>query len=383
MPLLHVLARLRTTARPPDLANVYDRTTGALRRFEQQARQTGVPPEQIRFAHYALCVSLDDVVLNTPWGADSNWAKRPLAIAFHLEPSDGGHFFELLTRLRLEAARFMPVIEIMYLCMSLGYMGRYRTAPRGQVYLDRIRAETCALLTAQTSLGPELSPRWRGIAAPHTREGGQVPLWVGYSSAFAACGLLFFLVSTSLNASSDNHYARMLSAPPAQMPKITRAALVEPPPPPPAPPEPTVIDRLQTGLMIDVDAGIVTITGTPSTPVIRVATRIGFTAGSATLQPELAAVFGRIGTLLGKESGSIQVNAYTDNQPIRSVQFPSNFALSSARANAASSAIAHTIGDSARISAEGRADADPIASNATAEGREQNQRIEIVLHRQG
>ena len=38
--------------------------------------------------------------------------------------------------------------------------------------------------------------------------------------------------------------------------------------------------------------------------------------------------------------------------------------------------------DPARVSAEGRADADPIASNATAEGREQNRRIEIVLHRQ-
>jgi type VI secretion system protein ImpK len=64
------------------------------------------------------------------------------------------------------------------------------------------------------------------------------------------------------------------------------------------------------------------------------------------------------------------------------VQFPSNFQLSAARAQAASSAIARTIGDAGRLRAEGRADADAIASNATAEGREQNRRIEVVLHRQ-
>ena len=73
---------------------------------------------------------------------------------------------------------------------------------------------------------------------------------------------------------------------------------------------------------------------------------------------------------------------YTDDQPVRTVRFPSNFQLSVARANAVRAIIVRDLGDPARVSAEGRADADPIASNATAEGREQNRRIEIVLHRQ-
>lgn len=91
-------------------------------------------------------------------------------------------------------------------------------------------------------------------------------------------------------------------------------------------------------------------------------------------------MFERIGAVLRNVPGSVQVIAYTDNQPIRTVQFPSNFQLSAARAQAARAAIARTIGDAGRLRAEGRADADPIASNATADGREQNRRIEIVLH---
>ena len=79
----------------------------------------------------------------------------------------------------------------------------------------------------------------------------------------------------------------------------------------------------------------------------------------------------------------MQVIGYTDNQPIRSVQFPSNFQLSASRAKAAAAINAHGIGSPSRISTEGRADADPIANNATPEGREENRRIEVVLRREG
>jgi type VI secretion system protein ImpK len=381
IPLLLLLARLRNAAHRPDPDNLYDRTTLALRTFERRARDAGVPNEQLRSAHYALCISIDDVVLNTPWGAASNWAKRPLALAFHQDTSEGGRFFELLARLRQTPAKFMPVIEIMYLCLSLGVMGRYRSAPQGSRELDRLRAETCALIVGQPSIGRELSPHWKGVAAPYMPSRGGVPVWVAYAAALALCGALFLSVSTALNAASDGQYARMLAAAPAHMPHILRAVAVQPPPQPPAPPEPTILDRLQASLRPDIDSGVVSIVGTSATPVIRVSNRNGFASGSAVPQPNLVAVLQRVGTALKNEPGQVQVIGYTDDRPIRTVQFPSNFQLSSARAQAASAAIARTLGNASRISSEGRADADPIASNATAEGREQNRRIEIVLHR--
>jgi type VI secretion system protein ImpK len=79
----------------------------------------------------------------------------------------------------------------------------------------------------------------------------------------------------------------------------------------------------------------------------------------------------------------VTVDGYTDDQPIHTVQFPSNFQLSQARADAAKAIIARALGDPSRITAQGHADANPIASNATPEGRDQNRRIEVVLRRQG
>ncbi len=379
MPLLQLVARLRNTAQRPDATDLYERTARALRDFEQRATELGVPGEQIRAAHYALCVSIDEAVLNTPWGAASEWVHRPLTSAFHRDQSQGGRFLELLARLKQTPARFMPVIEIMYLCLSLGVMGRYRTAARGTDELLKTRAETCALITSQSDLGPELSPRWKGVSAPYRAARGGVPVWVVYAAALAVCGGLFVAVSTALNTSSDTLYARMLSAPPTSMPVITRAAAVHPPPPPPAPAVPTVLDRLQASLKPDIEAGRVSVSGTATMPIVRVGNRHGFVAGSAMLPRSLAAVLERIGAALKGEPGQVEVTAYTDNQPIRTVRFPSNFALSSARAKAAAAAVARAVGNAARVHFQGRADADPIASNATPEGREQNRRIEISL----
>ena len=72
---------------------------------------------------------------------------------------------------------------------------------------------------------------------------------------------------------------------------------------------------------------------------------------------------------------------YNDNQPVRSVKFPSSFALTKARADAVRDQLAKSVGDKARLAAEGRAEADPIAANTSAEGREQNRRIDLVLPR--
>ena len=382
-PLLQLLARLRNTANPPDAGDLRERTVREIRNFEQRARDGGVPMEQLRPAHYALCASLDDVVLNTPWGGAGGWDARSLVSTFHQEVRSGERFFDLLGQMKQNPGSYLPVIELMYLCLSLGFMGRYRLSPRGPGEIDRLREETYAVIARQRQASePELSPHWKGMDAPYRPARAVVPVWVAGAGALAVIGGLFIYVSTGLNAASDDLYQRMLAAPPMRMPTITRAAIVVPPPPPPAPPEPTVVDRLRAFLKPEIDQGLVSVLGTASTPVVRISNRGMFPSGSANLQPAFAPLLERIGIALRTEPGSVQVIGYTDNQPIRTVQFPSNFQLSAIRAQAARAIVARTIGEPSRLVAEGRADADPIGANATPEGREQNRRIEIVLHRQ-
>ncbi len=371
-PLLQLLGRLRSTVRQPDPSDLYTRTQAAVRDFDQQARAAGAPSEQVRAVSYALCAALDDAVLNTPWGAASGWTRRGLVAALHPERVGQDWFYDLLVQLQRDPASNLPALEIFYLCLSLGYTGKLRQMAEQ----ERIRAAAGAAILAQRPPPAELSAQWRGIPAPFQTARIGFPVWVAYAAALAACGALFLFVSTALNAASDTQYERMLAAAPAQMPHISRFAPVPPPPPPP---EPTALDRLANALKPDIDAGALLLGGTPATPVLRIPTAHGFGSGDASVQPALAAVLAHVAAALQAERGAVQVLAYTDSQPLRTVKYPSAFQLSKARAEAARATLAHML-DAARLSAEGRADADPVAPNSTAEGREQNRRLEIVLH---
>ena len=78
--------------------------------------------------------------------------------------------------------------------------------------------------------------------------------------------------------------------------------------------------------------------------------------------------------------GHVLVLGHTDNRPIRSVRYPSNWHLSQARADAAARLLLPRLGDPERLRTEGRADSEPVASNQTPEGRASNRRVEIVVY---
>jgi type VI secretion system protein ImpK len=377
-PLLQLLARLRNTLNQPDPGDLLERAVRAMRAFEQHVRDLGIPIEQLRPAHYALCASLDDVVLNTPWGSTGVWAAGSLGSTFHQEVRSGERFFDLLSQMRQNPGKFLPIIELMYLCMSLGFQGQYRLSPRGPAELDRLREETFALIVRQRQAAePDLSPHWKGVVAPYRAMRATVPVWVAASAALALIAALFVWFSLSINAASDELFARMLDVPPTHMPQLARVAPIEPLPPPILP----TVDPLCAFLQPEVDQGLVNVLCTPPSPIVRVRNRGMFAPGSAIVEPRFLPLLDRIGQALKAEQGNVQVIGYTDNQPIHNVQFPSNFQLSVARAEAAKNILGNTVGNPSRLAAEGRGEADPIASNATLDGREQNRRIEIVLHR--
>ncbi len=378
-PLLQLLGRLRNTYSQPNVEDLRERAVQQVRTFEQAARDAGVPLEQLRPAHYALCASIDDVVLNTPWGSSGSWGARSLVATFHQEVRAGERFFKLLADLRPNPGNYLPVLELMYLCLSLGFQGQYRLSPRGPGELDRIREDLYTTITRQRQgLDPALSPHWQGVQAPYKPARAVVPSWVLGAGALAVIGGLFVWFSSGLNAASDDAYAAMLGAPLSHMPAIQRAAPVRPPPPPPVvQPEPLYIF-----LKPEIDQGLVRVLGDHSIPIVRIRNRGLFASGSATVAPSYVRLLERIGQALKREKGPVEVIGYTDNQPIHTVQFPSNYQLSKSRAEAARAIIVRALGDPGRVVAEGRADADPIASNDTAEGRDENRRIEVVLRRQ-
>jgi chemotaxis protein MotB len=117
--------------------------------------------------------------------------------------------------------------------------------------------------------------------------------------------------------------------------------------------------------------------------VVRVLTdKLLFNSGEANLQPEGDPLLEEVATLLNVDkSHPITVEGNTDNQPIATAQFPSNWELSTARATTVVRfLIAHSV-SAGRLAAAGYAALHPVDSNATDAGRSRNRRVDIVLMR--
>ncbi len=389
-PLIDLLGRLSTAGMtaPPQGEELRERALRAFRQFETDAAAAGVSAEQVRAAHYILCASLDDVVLSYNWGQASVWSVQSLVATFHQEVKSGDRFFDVLAGMQKDPGRWKDALEVAYLCLALGFQGRYRLSPRGASELERIREGLYQLLVqVRTPWERELSPHWKGVDAPHRGPRRGVPAWVAACVAVFAIGMGYAWLANAMNEGSDGLYARMAALPPGAFPEIVRPAPPRPPappPPPPAnvpPPPPDFLATLQQFLKPEIDQGLLTVFGDGRSITVRLKGTGMFASGSATLENRFIPILQRVGQGLRAEPGRVQVIGHSDNQPIRTVRFPSNFQLSAARAEAAAAVISAATGDPSRFTTEGRADAEPIADNRTAEGREANRRIEVVLLR--
>jgi len=380
-PLLDLLGRLSASVQVADPNELRERALRGIAGFEREAAAAGVTPENIAAANYALAASLDDVALATPWGPTSGWGAQSLVSTLHREVRSGERFFGMLDSMQKEPGRYRDALEVAYLCLALGFQGQYRRMPNGRAELDRIREGLYALL-AQLRGGFEraLSLRWQGVDAPHRPAGRSVPLWTAAVFALGILGIAYAAVAAMLGSRTDDLTARLAAVPPPALPAIARAAPPRPPAPPPAPARPDFATRLRTFLAPEIEQGLVGVVGDANRTVVRIRNRGMFASGSASLEPRFAPLLARIGEALREEPGAVQVIGHSDNQAIRTARFSSNYALSLARAEAALAPIAAaTGGDRGRFTAAGRGEAEPVATNATAEGREENRRIEVVV----
>lgn len=105
-----------------------------------------------------------------------------------------------------------------------------------------------------------------------------------------------------------------------------------------------------------------------------------FNSGSATVRPQSIPLLNDIATAINNYTNAIRIEGHTDNVPIKTFAFPSNWELSTARAtNIVQYLIsAHALAPE-KLSAIGYGEFRPIADNGTAEGRQKNRRVDVVI----
>jgi chemotaxis protein MotB len=104
-----------------------------------------------------------------------------------------------------------------------------------------------------------------------------------------------------------------------------------------------------------------------------------FPSGSASLKPEAVAAVKLIEKTVADKDLRVTVEGHTDNIPVRSGKFASNWELSTGRASTVVAMFIEEGMDPVRLAASGYGEFKPVASNDTAEGRARNRRVDIVL----
>ena len=370
-PLLLLTVQLRhSVAQPADIVRLREQAVAQVHSFERHAQSAGINKQTVMAARYVLCTMLDESVNNAPWGETSGWAQKTLLVTFHGETYGGAKFFQILDRLSADFSRHLELIEMMYICLALGFGGRYLVEPGGLGRLADIQDDLYRRIRGlREAPATELAPHWRGIEDRRNPVMRHVPLWVALAASAVIVLGAFLYFFTRLNALTEPVSAQLAaigleSAPVPQnatAPKAARKSLKE-----------LLAPLAQSGaLTVDEQSD--------GRDTVRLAASTLFPSGGADLGPDEIPLLRSVATALNQVRGRVVVVGHTDDQPVRSLKFKDNYALSTARAQNTLAVLAQGLDDPRRLEANGAGSSQPIATPADLPAnRARNRRVEIL-----
>lgn len=366
-PLLNLIPQIRVTPHHPDPAQLRSYLVDQVQLFERRARESQVPPETVIAARYALCTALDETAAKTPWGGGGQWSRHSLLVTFHNETWGGEKFFQVLARLVQDPKKHIDLIELMAVCIALGFEGRFSVVDNGRSQLDTLRRRLVEIINgARGEYSKALSLHWQGAEADGKSRWGFLPLWITAGATLALLTGIFFLYYFLIADKSSGVFSAINSIRP---PKAQALKL-----------QPAPTRRLAQFLEPEIKEGLVDVNDYADKSVIILRGDGMFDSGQTDVKPRYLTVIQRVADALNAVPGAVQITGHTDNVPIRGIRrFPSNFELSQARAEVVRDMIDARLTDKRRTRAQGKAESEPVESNATVEGKARNRRVEVTL----
>lgn len=199
-PLLGLALRLRRMdSYEGDVQALYERVYHQIAAIGEEARGQGYNNGVLMAYRYCLCTFLDEVVMGTPWGSESPWAARSLLSAYHNETWGGEKFFTLLSRLSMEPQDFRDVLEFLYLCLCLGFRGKYRIRHDGDEELTRVTEKLHRLLRGLRGDAPEaFGDRRRNVVSKRYAFQRTVAWWIPWATAAVVLAVVYTGYALSL-----------------------------------------------------------------------------------------------------------------------------------------------------------------------------------------
>jgi type VI secretion system protein ImpK len=378
--LLLLLGRLRASLSRAGAGQLMDQVAQAIEKFEIDARDAGLPPEQIESAKYALAATADDIVQNLPSVDHGVWTQYSMMVRFFRgDRTSGVKFFEGLDRAKQNPALNIGLLELMHACLSLGFEGVYR-ATGASGALQGVRRDLYEVIRRNRPKTIEdLSPHWRGQTITLSGSRFQIPMWSVAAVALAILLAAYLYLRSSLSAQAEALALWMAQIHPSSEVAIVRVAAVKPYHEPQR--RSQQLDRVKALLADEIITGKVRAEQTATRIIIQINNVVLFPSGSATVDTRFAPVAKKIALSLNGEPGVIRIDGYTDSDPVKKLAFASNYELSQARAKAVAALLKADLHRSEAVEVKGFGEANPVAPNDVEANKAKNRRVEISIPR--
>lgn len=197
-PVFSLVLQIRASHDLGDPTALRQRVEALLSESARAAQKAGVNDADIREAEFCLIAFLDEAILGSSWPGRDAWSAEPLQLTHYDRYDAGERFFDRLKTLLEEGGTRTAVLEVYYLCLALGFKGRY--AIQGREVLRRLVDDLHDRL-GRTPAGRvgELAPRGRSREVPAEAEKGGIPSWALWIGAAVLVALLYVGLSLSLN----------------------------------------------------------------------------------------------------------------------------------------------------------------------------------------
>lgn len=209
-PVLDLVMRIRAGQIVPS-AEMRQLVDGRLKDLETRGAQLGFKEAQLQSVKFALAAFVDETVLAGGFAVRNEWERSPLQLQYFQEQFAGVKFFDRLEALLKNAEAEADVIEVYYLCLLLGFKGKYHIYLEDQLpgVLQNVAGQLQRVGRLKNSL---LSPHWKindQPAPPQESKVPTMPAWVklvalGSLALVALSYLLFqFLLTTQANGTNE------------------------------------------------------------------------------------------------------------------------------------------------------------------------------------
>ena len=366
-PLLLLAGQVRGSLQPMDVQGLRSQVVEEIRRFEDRARAAGVRSEAVLAARYVLCAALDETVLSTPWGAQSDWSQHSLLVALHREAWGGEKFFEMLERISSDPGRHIDLMELQYLVLALGFTGKYQVQERGHERLAVVQQDLYRQIrNYRGTPASDLSLRWRGLEDRRNPLLRYIPWWVVGAAVLAILAIAYTAYYAGLaNAAEPTH---------AELAKIGLEDFspLIPTPPPRGP-------TLKQLLAPEERAGTMSVEEQGGRTLVTLQATSLFASGSAEVNTTYSDALQRLARALNQVPGRVLVVGHTDDQRLRSLRYRDNFELSRERAVSVARLLQQTLDNRSSVSWTGVGSSEPRYRPESDPGNQaRNRRVEIV-----